>query len=311
MILTSFFEYIPQALFSRMSDIGVLTLATLGIVLIYRTSFTTNFAQGSVASFSAYIMYVLTQALLSNTSLASKPYIIFIISMLVAMVAAFLIGYGIDALIIRRSKNITSNGKQMVTMGMVLVLTALTDIFFSPTISRNIGRIFSGNVKLTIFNKVATISYHNITIFATSIVVIGLVFILLQKTKWGLSVRSTASNELVTQMMGVNTRLITALSWAIAGALGALAAAFWAPLRGQLNPQFMTSVQINAFLALVLGGVTTFIGPVIAAVLIPISLAVIGYFNAVWQNVILYALILLVILILPNGIFGKKVVEKV
>ena len=229
------------------------------------------------------------------------------------MIAGFVIGYLIDKFIIRRAKKISSSGKQMITMGMVLVLTALTDIFFTPVIPRNINRIFNDSFRFNIFGNSIVLNHHNFTSIVLAIVVIVLIFVMLKYTRWGLSVRSTASNELITSMMGVNTRFITAMSWAIAGALGALAAVLYSPTfqGGSLSPGFMTNMQVNGFLALILGGATTFIGPVIAAILIPLTVGMAGYFNAQWQNVALYVIILVVILILPNGIFGKKIVKKV
>lgn len=311
LLYSKFFEAIIKGLPPRFFDAAILALATLGIVLIYRTSFTTNFAQGSIAAFSGYIMY----SFLSNIFDAkSKPEStqtwLFVAALLIAIVAAFLIGFAIDVLIIRRAKNITSSGKQMITMGMVLILTALTDIFFSPTVPRRIGRLLNGSVNFKVFGVALSVTKHNLVAIAIAILIISLVFIMLKTTKWGLSVRATASDELVTQMMGVNTRMITALSWAIAGALGAVAAGFVAQSK-QLSPGFMTSIQVNAFLALILGGATTFIGPVVAALIIPVSLTFIAYFNNVYANMIMYILLLLAILILPNGIFGKKVVKKV
>lgn len=311
MILMGFFESIPSIFFQRISDSAVLALATLGIVLIYRTSFTTNFAQGTIAAFSAYIMFMFSQIFLQDLGLSYQ--LAFVLGLIIAIIAAFIIGFSIDTLIIRRAKKVSSSGKQMITMGMVLVLTALTDIFFSPMIERKINRVLPEPFRFNLFGNTIIFNQHNFVTTIVAILVIALIFLLLQKTRWGLSVRATASNELITSMMGVNTRMITAMSWAIAGMLGALAAVFFAPTSqgGTLSPHFMTNTQVNAFLALILGGANTFIGPVVAAVLIPIVLGFAGYFNALWQNVILYVVILIVILILPNGIFGKKVVKKV
>ena len=91
---------------------------------------------------------------------------------------------------------------------------------------------------------------------------------MLKFTKWGIGVRATASNEKVASMMGVNTKRITLTSWAIASALGALAAALYAPTIFTLSPNMMVGMQVNGFLAAVLGGFAIlFGGPIVAAVL--------------------------------------------
>ena len=81
----------------------------------------------------------------------------------------------------------------------------------------------------------------------------------------------------------------------------------------------MTTIQVNAFLACILGGFSTFYGPVVGAVLIPLASSCVGFlanfpaFSGIsrWQMVIVYVLLLIVILIKPEGIFGKKTVKKV
>ena len=76
--------------------------------------------------------------------------------------------------------------------------------------------------------------------------------------------------------MGVNTHVITAATWAIAGGLGVLAAIMLAGGTGQLTSTFMTRYQVNAFLAGILGGFSTFYGPIIGAVIIPLAMSFVG-----------------------------------
>ena len=119
--------------------------------------------------------------------------------------------------------------------------------------------------------------------------------------------------------MGVDTRKITAVSWALAGALGVLAAAMYAGGGTTISASFMTTIQVNAFLAGILGGFSTFYGPVIGAVLIPAASSCVGFlanfpaFSGIsrWQMVVVYVLMLFAILLKPEGLFGKKTIKKV
>lgn len=119
--------------------------------------------------------------------------------------------------------------------------------------------------------------------------------------------------------MGVDTRKITAVSWALAGALGVLAAVMYAGGGTTISASFMTTIQVNAFLAGILGGFSTFYGPVIGAILIPVVSSCVGFlanyqaFSGIsrWQMVVVYVLMLLAILLKPEGLFGKKTVKKV
>lgn len=304
------FDGFIQILLGSLIQAAILALATFGIVLIFKTSSTTNFAQGSIASFGAYVMYAVINMLYDKNSGGYTPWYIYLIGMLASIIVAFLIGLFVDTIIIRKAKFITSAGKQMITMGLVLILTALTDIIFG-VLPKTIDRISYENFGTT-GNFQITMTGHELFGIILAFTVLTLVFMSLRFTKWGLGVRATASNEIVSSMMGVNTRFITAMSWAIAGALGALAAALYAPVvPGYLSSAMMSSFQVNGFLALILGGSSTFFGPIVAAIIIPIASGIISYYNSAWSNVIIYALILIVILIKPNGLFGKKVQKKV
>jgi hypothetical protein len=98
------------------------------------------------------------------------------------------------------------------------------------------------------------ITKHSVICLAITVVVLGALFLLLKYSKWGLAVRCTASNEFTAELMGINTHVITAVSWAIAGALGVLAAVMYAGGGTKIGPAFMTTIQVNAFLAGILGG---------------------------------------------------------
>jgi branched-chain amino acid transport system permease protein len=120
-------------------------------------------------------------------------------------------------------------------------------------------------------------------------------------------------------MMGINTHVVTAISWGLAGALGALAAYMRASEVKVVTSYFMTEYQVSAFLAGILGGFGTFHGPVICALLIPLAEnLVFALFNILnlpelmgWSKVIVYAISLVIIFIKPQGIFGKKIARKV
>ena len=101
--------------------------------------------------------------------------------------------------------------------------------------------------------------------------------------------------------------------------VGVLAAVMYAGSGAKIGPSFMTTIQVNAFLAGILGGFSTFHGPVIGAICIPLATNCVGFLANVpgmsgitrWSNVIVYVLMLIVILIKPQGLVGKKIVKKV
>ncbi len=296
-----------------------LSLATFGIVLIFKTSSTTNFAQGMLGIFGAYMTsYIIDQQGVSDfTGLPSvnidNPYSL-ILPILGGMFVSLVAGYLIDAVIFRRAKYTNAATKQIITMGLVVVLTGLIPVIFGPTITRASFKFSPNTVEL--FNTGLFLPLHRVITLCIAAVVILSIFLTLKYTKWGLAVRSVASNERVAGLMGVNTNRINALSWGIAGALGALSAITYTAAISSLNINAMTQIQIDAFYASILGGFSTFYGPLVGAFILnlgqsAIPMILVNYDLAQWGNTVLYLLVMLVVLIKPNGLFGKKTVKKV
>lgn len=285
-----------QILLNSLEIGGIYALAALGIILIFRTSNTTNYAQGSLSMFNAFI----ATYILLGTGL--PPYIVAVFGMF----SAFGVGVLVDRVVLSRAQKVNPVSKQILTLGLIMIFLGLAPMIFG-TDPLQFPRFIYGSQ--TIMG--ATISYNAIVNISVGLIIMIILFILLQKSKWGLSVRATASNEVVARMMGIPTKLITMASWAIAAALGTLAALMLAPTTS-VSISMMDGVQIIAFLACVLGGFQTFYGPVIAAYIIGFASNFISfYISSIWSDSILYLLILTVILFKPNGLFGKQIVKKV
>ena len=317
------FAEIVNRLLLALADAAPLALVTFAIVLIFRTSFTTNFAQGMIATTGAYIVTILYNGILITKFPDSNPFFLTIIAFLSGIIVGFLFGVFIDTILIRKSKFSTPLTKQMITMGIVLVVMGvLPTIFFKyeqnmPSIPRFFTEVLTIQ---TGFGNIL-IQYNHVFSIVVAILIIGTIFILLKKTKWGLGVRSTAANEKVASMLGVNTKFITAMSWGIAGGMGTVGAILYASYNQTINVALMTEMQINGFLAAILGGFSTFFGPVIGAVIIPV-LSQLSYYTmnklefggqsfGVYYKVVVYIIILIIILIKPIGLFGKKIAKKV
>lgn len=301
-------------IFSALTQSAVLALVTLGIVLIFRTSFTTNFAQGLIGTFIAYFvtMFQVNQIAIWFPNMV--VWLQIVIAILSGMIVAFLIGVFVDVVFIRLSKFPNPLSKQMITMGMVLVLTGLIPTLFANIIDNppTPKKLSTASFKFIVGGQEVSLQWHNILTILIAIFVITLIFMMLKYTKWGLGLRATASNEMVASLMGVNTRFITAFSWGIAAAIGALAASLYAPNIQTLSVSMMVFMQVNAFLAAVLGGFTSFLGPILGAIIIPVA-SVLLYWQVTqtWSLVIVYIVILIVILFRPQGLLGKKIAKKV
>jgi len=291
--------FIFQVFLNSLFLIGVLCLSTMGITLTYKTAGVANFAQGIVATVGAFTAAFLFMRAGFNPWVAG----------LGGIVLCAGIGFAVDFFVVSRLKS-GPIGRVMVTLGLILIVSALIPIIFG-TVPYTYPRYFTGLVEFSLFGHDFTITQNGLFIFVTAVVVIGIVFTALYKTKWGLSVRATASNPIVANMMGINTKRITAISWAVSSALAALAAVLLGSQNTNVQIAMLDVVGTNALLALVIGGFTSFHGPVIGAIIIPTLLAMLAMISGLWANVLMYTVVLLIILIKPDGLFGKKTMEKI
>lgn len=199
-------------------------------------------------------------------------------------------------------------------MGIALLLIGLLPMTLQKN-TPSLAPLIDGNISFLLLGETIVITRHTLLTFIISTIIIVGLFVALKYTKWGLSVRAVANNETVAGMMGVNTRWVTAFTWALAGGLGALAASLYGPTIGMAtNVGFMTPIQIQGFMAAILGGFSLFYGPIVGALLLVFIGNLFGLGGeamSLYKDLIVYLLIFLVVLIKPLGLFGKKVIKKV
>lgn len=272
-------------------------LAAMGLVLIYQTSKVNNFSQGTLGMFNAFVC----------TFIVNSFGVPLWIGIPMAMLFAMILGALIDTLLMSRIKNISALGRQMITLGLIMVFQGMAPMLFG-----------TNPFPFSKFISAPAIDIGGVKILPNSFVIIGLtcvimlgLYLFLDKTNWGLAVRVTSANPTTAKLMGVPTARVTMGAWAVATALGCLSALMVAPLTN-INVSMMDSIHLNSFIASVLGGFSTFYGPVVGAFIIGVANNLISYYiSSKWSLAVLYAFILVFIVIKPNGLFGKKTIKKV
>ena len=284
-------------------------LAAFAVTLIFKTSYTTNFAQAVISAVGAYVAVEVVY---------SSSYTLPIwVGAIIGVVVSFLLGVTIDVVIFRNGRYVNILGKQIITMGLISIIIGLIPFVFKVFQLESIPAM--PLIPLTDGIKVGGlfIQYNTMLVVAITVIMLTVAFILLHKSKWGLSVRATASNEIVAGMMGINTKVITATSWGIAGAFGAVAAIIYISKFPLSSGYILASTQVNAFLAGILGGFITFHGPILGAVIIYLVDVIVGCIAihvsevSSWKSAIVYLVVMLLVLWKPQGLFGKKMVKKV
>jgi len=291
-------EKILQLILNNIYMIGVLALTTMGITLTYKTVNVTNFAQAMTSVVGAFTAAWLCRDLGASIWVATVA----------GIIASFLLGAVIDGVIIRNIAG--GSGRIMVTIGLVVLITAVIPIVFGM-VPYNFSRFFTGNIDFRFLGMNLYVNKNALFICVVSAVVILIIALALRFTKWGLGVRATASNIYVASMMCINTNRMTTVSWAISSACAALGAIFYASQTTQVSISMLGYVEAYSLLAFVVGGISSFVGPAVAACIIPIALVLLALANSLWASCFLYVIVMLLMLIRPQGLFGKKTQEKV
>lgn len=287
-----------QLVLNSLFQVGVLALTTMGMTLTFKTVSVANFAQAITSTVGAFMAAFLLRDAGFNAWTATFG----------GVAVCFVLGYIIDNVIIRNIAG--GSGRIMITIGLIVLITAAIPLVFG-LIPFSFPRYYMGNLNFTFLGMELYVSANALFVFGLSAAVLGIIFLALRFTKWGLGVRSTASNKVVASMMGVNTDLMTALSWGISSACGALAAVLYASQTSLVSITMLGTVLANSLLAFIVGGYNSFYGPSVGAAIIPIALVFLGMISGLWATALLYAIIMVLILIKPTGLFGTKTVKKV
>ncbi len=157
------------------------------------------------------------------------------------------------------------------------------------------------------------ISIQDVAIIGMSLLTLGLLYLLLNRTRLGLAMRAAALYPRTSELLGIRTDLMLGLGWGIASAVGGISGILAAP-RILLEPNMMQGVIIYAFAAAVLGGIESLVGAVVGGVLLGVVLALIGAYVPVLADLRLsLSLVLIVVLLLvrPSGLFGQPHARRV
>ncbi|WP_030381130.1 MULTISPECIES: branched-chain amino acid ABC transporter permease [unclassified Streptomyces] len=278
---------------------AVHALVALGFVIVFKASGVLNFAHGSLLLLGGYLTAVL------HTSLG------FAGALAVAVVATALTAGAVDRLLPRQEGTgpHTAHVRTIATLGVdILLATELTRRIGGDLLS--LGDPWGDAV--TALGPV-TVADSRLAALAVSALVIGAVFALFRFTPWGLSLRAAAEDTEAAALMGIRLARVRTLAWCLAGALAALAAVFLAAFPAPGLERTTGQIALTAFPAAVLGGMASPGGALAGSALIGLTEALVtGYQSQLhvlgegFADVAPYAVMVVVLLIRPTGLFGGK-----
>lgn len=279
-------------------------VVAIGFTLIYRVLTAVNFAHGEVYTIGAFT--ILIGATTLNLPLWS-------IIPLVVLVGA-LAGYGIELAGFRLFRRYTDEAS--LKSRAVREATLLSSLALGIVIREILDLIYKGDwMSLPETYRLSTsldlggvyISTGEVVIAVVSIVMLIALQLLLHRTGIGIAIRAVSSNMIGAQFSGININRVVIAVFIIGSVLGAVAGMVVSLAYGAIQSYMGLTVVIKAFVAMVIGGLTSLPGAAIAAVMIGVAESVAGIFlPSAWTEMVAYMLLILFLIFLPSGLFGRR-----
>ena len=291
-------EFMQQVV-SGLAQGSIYASLALALVLIYRATDVLNFAQGEMATFTTYVAWSLM-----DHGFSFWP------AFAATLVIAFAFGAAVERVLIRPVEHRPEIVIVIVTIGLLIALNGLTGWLWGPEV-----KAFDSPFPLrTIDVGGVIISLQDLGVLAVCLVTVALLWAFFRFTTLGLVMRAVANSQDSSRLLGVRVGWMLALGWGLAAVLGAVAGMMAAPAL-TLDPNLMLVVLIYSFAAAVLGGIDSPVGAVVGGLLLGVVINLLGtYVDFIGGELRLPAaltVLLLVLLVRPQGLFGHPVVRRV
>ena len=289
---------IVQLLISGISLGCIYALIALGFVLIYKATETVNFAQGELMMLGAFAGLVLMTVLGWSFWLAAP----------VAVVLMFGLGIGLERAVIRPILGQPQFTVVMLTIGVGYTARGL--ITMIPEIGTETNALAVPYKGRVIDLAGAVISVEQIAIIGMTALLCALLFALFRYSKLGIAMQAASQNQLAAYYMGIPVRRINGLVWGLSAAVAAIAGLLLAPIT--FVHANMGFIGLKAFPAAVVGGFGSLPGAIVGGLAIGLVEAFAGlYLPEGFKDIAAYVLVLVMLVVKPNGLFGGSARKKV
>ena len=288
-----------QQLINGLSLGAIYALIALGYTMVYGIIKLINFAHGDIMMVGAYVGFFSITLLHTNVWLA----------MLFAMLACAILGVIIEKVAYKPLRNSTRIAALITAIGMSFFLEYITVFLLGAT-----QRVYPSDAFPTTVLRFAGLRMTNkdIFIFVSAIVLMIVLQLFIKKTRVGKAMRAVSLDQDAAALMGINVNNIISVTFAIGSALAAAAGVMYGVFYGTINPLMGMVPGIKAFVAAVLGGIGIIPGAMTGGFLLGIlETMVSGYGGSLYRDAVAYAVLILILLIKPTGLFGEKTGEKI
>ncbi|MCE4050133.1 MULTISPECIES: branched-chain amino acid ABC transporter permease [Bacillaceae] len=325
-MLTEVLQTLPQVLIDGLALGAVYAVIALGYTMVYGILELINFAHGEIFMTGAFVG---TAVLIVLTSLGWTSMLPAVLSLIIMLVITSLItglmGMGMERVAYRPLRKAPK---------LIALISAIGISFLLQDIVRFITELYKGNYILntpSLFSgqhQVGSLLGANNASFKTSFLVVIIVAVILMvgldffvnKTKWGMAMRAVAQDRDTASLMSINVNKVISVTFFVGSALGGATGVLFAVQYGTIDPYIGFILGLKAFTAAVLGGIGNIRGAMVGGLLIGLiemftaaNLSVItdGILGAEYKDVAAFAILIIVLIFKPEGLFGKAVAEKV
>jgi len=292
-------EILFQQIVSGLATGGIYGSLALALVMIYQATDVVNYAQGEMAMFSTYLAWTMLNA--------GLPYWL---TFFATLAIAFVGGLVIERVIIRPVENAPILTIVIVCIGLLVILNSVAGWIYSyiqkpfpspfPERPIKIGNVVFGA--------------HDLGAIGVTLVVLAFLYVFFRFTTLGLAMRAAAQNPSSSRLCGIRVGWMLALGWGLAAMVGAVAGMMVAP-KVFLDPNMMAGILIYAFASATLGGFTSPGGAVVGGLIVGVFENIVGtyipFIGTELKLTVALALILIVLVVKPSGLFGRAAVHRV
>ena len=285
---------------------GVIALGAIGLTLVYGVLKFPNFSHGAMVTLGAYLAFAFMAVLPQGPAL--RPFSFgweFLVALVLAMPVVGVVGLGLDRLVYRRLRR----------QGASLVLFAMASLAMAFLLRSLIYLIWGSDFYFYYDGRAnpvldlplnIRVQADQLFIVVLAFVIVGLVHLLLTRTKMGKAMRATADNPELAQIRGINTERVIAWTWIMGGALAAAGGVMYG-LSSQLRPEMGFWLLLPMFAAVIMGTVGNPRGALVGALIIGVTQQVsTAFLNPAYGPAVAFALMVLTLLVRPQGLFGGR-----
>lgn len=293
-----FFHQLIQQLINGVSLGSIYALIALGYTMIYGIIKLINFAHGDIYMVGAYIGFFAV----TFGHLPILP------ALLISMAVTACLGMLVEKLAYKPLRHAPRISILITAIGVSFFLEYASMYFVTPT-----PRTFPNVIDNISFNVAGfVINGQQLLIFSITIILMAILTYIVQKTKLGKAMRAASFDTETAQLMGVDSDKIISMTFCIGSALAAAAGVLVGVYYNTIDPLMGIMPGLKAFVAAVLGGIGILPGAVVGGIILGVIEALVsGFISSTFRDAAAFAILILVLLIKPSGLFGKNTSEKV